>query len=296
MLNKAEKEGKISGMQFLAQGPSIHHLLFAEDSLFICMAEEIQCREFKKIMSIYEAATGQTINLDKSAITFGENVDIQIKESIQQYLGILKKGGTGNYLGLPECFSGSKVEMLAYIKENIKSRISGWFARTLSLGGKEILLKFVVRAMPIYAMSCFKLPKTTCFSLSSAMADFWWHSVEDKRKVHWIGWDKLCLTKQEGGMGFRDIECFNQALLGKQAWKIIQNPKSLWARFLKSRYHDQGDFIQAVEGLRPSYGWRSILHGRSLLLKGMTKMIGDRSSISVWMSLGFVMDYPESLL
>lgn len=57
LLNKSKAEGKISGMQFSCQGPSIHHLLFVDDSLFICKAEESQCREFKSIMNIYEKAT-----------------------------------------------------------------------------------------------------------------------------------------------------------------------------------------------------------------------------------------------
>lgn len=98
MLNKAEIEGKISGIQFSSQGPSIHHLLFVDDSLFICKADEEQCREFKKVMSIYETSTGQSINLDKSAITFGEKVEPSTKENIQQSMGIIKEGGTWTYL------------------------------------------------------------------------------------------------------------------------------------------------------------------------------------------------------
>lgn len=76
-----------------------------------------------------------------------------------QSLGIVREGGTGNYLGFPECFIGSKVEMLAYIKEKMKSRISGWFARTLSMGGKDVLLKSVALAMLIYAHVIFQTPK-----------------------------------------------------------------------------------------------------------------------------------------
>lgn len=76
--------------------------------------------------------------------------------------------------------------MLDYIFDRLKSKLSGWFARTLSLSGKEILLKVVAMALPVYAMSCFKLPITTCEKITGAMADFWWQYVEHKKKIHWI--------------------------------------------------------------------------------------------------------------
>ncbi|KAG7576033.1 Ribonuclease H domain [Arabidopsis thaliana x Arabidopsis arenosa] len=282
LLNKAELEGKINGLQFSPQGPSIHHLLFADDTLFVCKAEVSQCETIQDILETYGRATGQIINKEKSSITFGAKIDDVTKDLIKRKLLITNEGGAGTYLGLPECFSGSKKDMLEFIHERLKNKLSGWFARSLSQGGKEILIKSVAMAMPVYAMSCFKLPKATCTTLTSAISSFWWSTMEHHKKIHWVAWDKMCLPKELGGMGFKDIEVFNQALLAKQAWRLLHFPNCLFARFFKSRYFEDCQFLQAVLGSRPSFAWRSILHGRVLLRKGLRQGIGDGASTSVW--------------
>lgn len=127
-MNKAEQAGLLNGLQFDPSGLSIHHLIFADDSLFLCKAEVSQCFIIQNILVTYEGVTGQTINLAKSAITFGAKIDQEVREEIQTKLAIFNEGGVGTYLGLPEYFGGSKKNMLAFIQDNLKSRLTGWYA------------------------------------------------------------------------------------------------------------------------------------------------------------------------
>lgn len=170
-------------------------------------------------------------------------------------LGIETEGGDGLYLGLPESFGVSKVSILSYLKENLTQRVHGWQTKFLSPGGKEILLKAVAMALPTYTMTCFLLPKNTIKQIMSLMSDFWWKSGKDSKGMHWKSWDSLYKPKACGGLGFKDLEAYNIALLGKQLWRMIKNPNSLMARIFKSRYFRNSDPLNAELGSRPSYAW-----------------------------------------
>ena len=91
----------------------------------------------------------------------------------------------------------------------------------------------------------------------------------------------MCAGKRDGGMGFRDTEAFNQALLVKQVWRILQVPTSLCARVLKARYFEEGSILSATAPPSVSFTFRSILNGRDLLNEGLIWRIGDGSSVQI---------------
>jgi hypothetical protein len=72
-------------------------------------------------------------------------------------------------------------------------------------------------------------------------------------KIAWLKWSKMGLAKQKGGLGYRDLEQFNMALLAKQGWRIMLNPDSLVAEVLKSKYFSNESFITSRLGSNPSY-------------------------------------------
>lgn len=89
-------------------------------------------------------------------------------------------------------------------------------------------------------------------------------------------------NEEEGGLGFHDISRFNQALLCKQAWRILYQPQSLLSRILEHCYFRNSGFLNCGVGTRPSYTWRSIIHSRKLLKWGLVKAIDDGRDTNVW--------------
>lgn len=113
----------------------------------------------------------------------------------------------------------------------------------------------------------FLLPHKTCKEIISTMSKFWYSSKNKESSIYWKKWTLLGNTKSKRGLGFRDWEAFNKALLVKKIWRIIKNPKSLAGQILKSKYFLHTSILDSKLGHNLSLMWRSIRS--STLLKNV---------------------------
>ena len=282
LLQKAERDRKISGVSVCRGGPKISHLLFVDDSLLFCHASSDACHRLMEVLAMYERASGQMINKEKTALFFSKNSPEQVRTTIQQLWGVQGTVNFEKYLGLPALVGKSKQQTFTGLKELIARRLQGWKERLLSRAGRAILIKIVAQAIPTYTMSCFKLPKIWCDGVNSMISKYWWGQQHDEHKIHWLNWGCLCSSKCDGGMGFRDLQCFNLALLAKQGWRLLTQPASLFYRVFQSKYFARCSFWKAKLGSNPSFIWRSILASRDLLCHGMKWSIGNGREVDIW--------------
>lgn len=208
LIRKAEEDGLIHGVKICPGAPSITHLFFIDDALFVVLEDTREAITLSALLNTYEEISRQKLNLQKSMIYFNKNVNPGGQEIFSNLMGIPRVEEHGKYLGLSSMVGRAKKRCFSYIKGRARNKISGWKENLLSVGGKEVLLKSVTQVISTYAMSIIKLPKKLFDETEILMNRYWWGSTEDGG-IKWMMWRRLCRPKSSGGMSFRSLREFN---------------------------------------------------------------------------------------
>jgi hypothetical protein len=282
LLKKSRQSASLQGIKVATTAPAVNHLLFADDSLLFVKACEEGAREVSDLLEKYCNASGQRVNLDKSSVFFSKGCPENLRQIIKVTLQVPNETLNEKYLGMPSDIGKSKNGAFKHIKDRVWKHVQGWLEKLLASGGKDVLIKSVAQAIPTFSMSCFRLPRGLCQSINAMLRGFWWGSKDGKRKTAWVSWETMCTPKFAGGLGFRDIELFNLAMLAKQAWMILMNPDTLSSRVLKAVYFPGTNFLEATLGSSPSQIWRAIVEGRDVMAQGLIRRIGTGETTNAW--------------
>jgi len=112
---------------------------------------------------------------------------------------------------------------------------------------------------------------------------------EDHRKIFWIGWSSVCLQKEFGGLGVRQLNEFNLALLGKWCWRVLVDRGCFWYRVLVARYGEVSGRLEDG-GRSCSSWWREVgrirdgggYDGGGWFRECVSKKVGDGTDTLFW--------------
>ncbi|KAL9669875.1 hypothetical protein QQ045_007425 [Rhodiola kirilowii] len=193
-LNKYQEMGLIRGIRICQGAPTINHLMFADDYMLFIKATNNSLSWIRSILRRYESISGQRVNLSKSEVVCSRTVSKTIKHELTDRMGMKIVEAHSSYLGLPNGFSHRKAASFRNIEEKVIRKIGDWKHKLLSSAGREVLIKSILQAIQIYAMSCYKIPLLLCRKLAGDFFKFWW-SNNKNRGIHWIKAEDLLKTK-----------------------------------------------------------------------------------------------------
>ncbi|KAI5430636.1 hypothetical protein KIW84_035011 [Lathyrus oleraceus] len=138
-----------------------------------------------------------------------------------------------------------------------------------------------------------KAPKCVLEEIIKIQRNFLWGDGGGSRKMCWVSWDKICLRTEEGGLGVKNVEWFNLALMSKWGWRFLNDKHAIWFKLLQFRYgsglQSLGDVVSKSTLSNYSLWWRDIrlvcgtpLRGHDWFGDSISCKLGRGNSILFW--------------
>lgn len=94
----------------------------------------------------------------------------------------------------------------------------------------------------------------------------------------------MAIEKEKGGLGLRNIQNFNEALLAKQLWRLITKPILMMSKVIKAKYYPDGGLLNA-KATKKGHGCGKIgLEKKHVLQKDLRYQVEDGTTIKIWES------------
>ncbi|XP_026451437.1 uncharacterized protein LOC113351711 [Papaver somniferum] len=122
--------------------------------------------------------------------------------------------------------------------EYMQSSLTAWSGRLLNFQARLTLVKHVLCSIHVYNMYIYRWPRKVIAACERIIRNYLWLGNADEKKCVTLKWEKVCSPMEEGGLGIRNLEDINKALLMKFLWKML-NSQDEWAGFFLAKYKDK---------------------------------------------------------
>ncbi|GKC86773.1 hypothetical protein Tco_1147422, partial [Tanacetum coccineum] len=97
-----------------------------------------------------------------------------------------------------------------------------------------------------------------------------------------VAWKHICKPKEQGGLGIKDLEIWNDALLLKHVWNIASKKDTLWIKWIHMMKLKDYSIWNVQINESDSWNWKCLLEIRDKMADKIQYKAGDRRNICMW--------------
>lgn len=161
----------------------------------------------------YCKASEKLVNFNKSSVLFSRNMALNVQGSLTDLMQV-NQGENGQL-----SWGASKSILYGLLQEIMKSRHG---IRSFYLLRERRYILRQLRRHFLYN-ECLQASQESKYEVDGYYEAIMVGRNEKSMGITWFSKGKLARRKDQGGLGFRDLETFNLVMLAKHAWIFLYN-------------------------------------------------------------------------
>ncbi|XP_056688147.1 uncharacterized protein [Spinacia oleracea] len=198
------------------------HLCFADDLILCRKGDFPSIYLLLQAFKLFSIASRLSTNIKKSSVYCHGMPESDVARVIAAS-GFTRSTLPFRYLGVPICSKKITVAQCEMLVDKMTARIKVWSSRNLSYTARMQLINVVLLSIHMYWSQIYVLPKSVLKEITKICRSFLWSGQAYSFKPSYIAWEQTCCDKNQGGLGFRNVE-----VKDGDWWDFVPTSSSSW--------------------------------------------------------------------